>query len=54
MLLRPWHRVFDGAEWEALLMRCIVPKLAMALQVWGGEGQRGGTGGAECGVRELR
>jgi len=30
-LLRPWHRVFDDAEWEAMMNRCIVPKLAFAL-----------------------
>lgn len=32
VLLRPWHRVFDPADWDALLLRSIVPKLAMALQ----------------------
>eukprot|EP00200_Dunaliella_tertiolecta_P006438 CAMPEP_0202339820 /NCGR_PEP_ID=MMETSP1126-20121109/1516_1 /ASSEMBLY_ACC=CAM_ASM_000457 /TAXON_ID=3047 /ORGANISM="Dunaliella tertiolecta, Strain CCMP1320" /LENGTH=867 /DNA_ID=CAMNT_0048930421 /DNA_START=98 /DNA_END=2701 /DNA_ORIENTATION=- len=34
VLLRPWHRVFDASEWDALLLRCIVPKLAMALQAF--------------------
>lgn len=32
VLLSPWHRVFEPADWEALLLRSIVPKLAGALQ----------------------
>mmetsp|Transcript_33140 Transcript_33140/g.93819 ORF Transcript_33140/g.93819 Transcript_33140/m.93819 type:complete len:857 (+) Transcript_33140:229-2799(+) len=30
-LLGPWQRVFDDADWEAMLVRSIVPKLAFAL-----------------------
>lgn len=32
VLLRPWQRVFDTADWDALLQRSIAPKLAYALQ----------------------
>jgi tuftelin-interacting protein 11 len=32
-LLAPWRRAFEGADWDALLARSIVPKLALALQV---------------------
>ena len=35
-LLRPWHRVFSPADWEAMLLKSIVPKLAFALQVVNG------------------
>jgi len=31
-LLAPWRRVFEAAEWDALLTRSIAPKLALALQ----------------------
>ncbi|GAX75346.1 hypothetical protein CEUSTIGMA_g2790.t1 [Chlamydomonas eustigma] len=31
-LLAPWHRVFAPADWEAMLQKSIVPKLAYALQ----------------------
>jgi hypothetical protein len=30
-LLSPWRRVFSDADWEALLSRCILPKLGWAL-----------------------
>lgn len=32
VLLRPWHRAFSPVDWEQLLLRSIVPKLAYALQ----------------------
>ncbi len=32
VLLSPWRRVFEPAEWDALLARSIMPKLAFALQ----------------------
>ncbi|GAB4821104.1 hypothetical protein N2152v2_008150 [Parachlorella kessleri] len=32
IILAPWHKVFDSRDWEALLARSIVPKLAFALQ----------------------
>lgn len=31
-LLSPWQRVFSPSDWDALLVRCIAPKLAFALQ----------------------
>jgi tuftelin-interacting protein 11 len=31
-LLSPWQRVFSPPDWEALLVRCIGPKLGFALQ----------------------
>lgn len=31
-LLSPWQRVFAPGDWEALLVRCIAPKLGFALQ----------------------
>ena len=45
-LLRPWHRVFSPADWEAMLLKSIVPKLAFALQVG-----KGGEGGSRVLVR---
>jgi len=31
-LLRPWHKVFSPGDWDNLLLKCILPKLAFALQ----------------------
>lgn len=32
VLLGPWQSVFDPSDWEALLQRSILPKLAQSLQ----------------------
>ena len=32
LLLAPWAGVFEPADWEALLARSILPKLAQSLQ----------------------
>ncbi|KIZ04951.1 Tuftelin-interacting protein 11, partial [Monoraphidium neglectum] len=32
VLLAPWRRVFEAADWDGLLARSIAPKLALALQ----------------------
>jgi tuftelin-interacting protein 11 len=35
-VLRPWRRVFDPRDWDALLRRAVLPKLEAALRTDGG------------------
>ena len=32
ILLGPWVKVFEPQDWEGLMARCILPKLAQAMQ----------------------
>lgn len=32
ILLAPWAKVFELQDWEGLMARCILPKLAQAMQ----------------------
>lgn len=36
ILLAPWTKVFEPQDWENLMSRCILPKLAAAMQTVSG------------------
>jgi hypothetical protein len=36
ILLGPWAKVFEAQDWENLMSRCILPKLAAAMQTVSG------------------